>query len=258
MDGLLGLWQPFLLVTLRTGCLLVFWPVWDHRLVPLPVKAASLLALSFCLTPVVATQLPPWPPSLLGLLLLVGREVLLGFSLGLALRFLLMGVQMAGNLVSLQMGFGMITLMDPQSPAQNTVLGDLMLRIAVLLFLVGDGHHFLLRLVVRSFSEVPMGAELTLSGSLFPWLAGLGRLMWQVAVKLAAPFMALFFLVQVALGLVSRAVPQVQVMLLSFPLTIALGLFTLSVLLTLLGPFLTQQFRDLELPVVQGLRAFSG
>lgn len=258
MDGLLSLWQPFLLVTLRTSCLLVFWPVWDHRLLPLPVKAASLLALSFCLTPVVAPKLPQWPASLMGLLLLVGREVFLGFCLGLALRFLVSGVQMAGNLVSLQMGFGMITLIDPQSPAQNTVVGDLMVRMAVLLFLVGDGHHFLLRLWVRSFNEVPMAVDPALPGGLLAWLAGLGRLMWQVAVKLAAPLMALFFLVQVALGLVSRAVPQVQVMLLSFPLTIALGLFTLALLLTLLGPFLTQHFQALELPLAQGLRAFSG
>lgn len=258
MDGLLGLGQPFLLVTLRTCCLLVFWPVWDHRLLPLPVKAASLLALSFCLTPVVAPNLPQWPASLMGLLFLVGREVFLGFCLGLTLRFLLSGVQMAGNLVSLQMGFGMITLIDPQSPAQNTVLGDLLVRMAVLLFLVGDGHHFLLRLWVRSFTEVPLAAGPALPGGLLPWLAGLGRLMWQVTVKLAAPLMALFFLVQVALGLVSRAVPQVQVMLLSFPLTIALGLFTLALLLTLLGPFLTEQVRALEVPLAQGLRAFSG
>ncbi len=257
MDGLLNLWQPFLLVTLRASCLLVFWPVWDHRLLPLPVKAASLLALSFCLTPVVAPHLPAWPSSLVGLLFMVGREVLLGFSLGLTLRFLLTGVQMAGNLVSLQMGFGMITLIDPQSPAQNTVLGDLLLRLAVLLFLVGEGHHFLLRLLVGSFTEVPMAADLALPGGLLPWLAGLGRWMWQVAVKLAAPLMALFFLVQVALGLVSRAVPQIQVMLLSFPLTIALGLFTLALLVSLLGPFLTEQFRALELPVAQGVQAFS-
>ncbi|MCL6622434.1 MAG: flagellar biosynthetic protein FliR [Syntrophobacterales bacterium] len=258
MDVLLSSWQHFLLVTLRTSCLLVFWPVWDHRLLPLPVKAASLLALSFCLTPVVAPHLPPWPASLTGLLLLVAREALLGFSLGLTLRFLLSGVQMAGNLVSLQMGFGMITLIDPQSPAQNTVLGDLLFKLAVLLFLVGDGPHVLLRLLVRSFSEVPLAAGLDLPGGLLPWLAGLGRWMWQVTVKLAAPLMALFFLVQVALGLVSRAVPQVQVMLLSFPLTIALGLFTLSLLLTFLGPFLTGQFRALELPLAQGLRAFAG
>lgn len=258
MDGLLDLWQPFLLVTLRTSCLLVFWPVWDHRLLPLPVKAASLLALSFCLTPVVAPHVPGWPASLPGLLFLVGREVFLGFCLGLTLRFLLSGVQMAGNLVSLQMGFGMITLIDPQSPAQNTVVGDLLVKIAVLLFLLGDGHHFLLRLLVRSFTEVPLATDPALPGGLLPWLAGLGRWMWQVTVKLAAPLMALFFLVQVALGLVSRAVPQVQVMLLSFPLTIALGLFTLSLLLSLLGPFLTEQFRALELPVAQGLRAFSG
>lgn len=258
MDGLVAQGQHFLLVALRLSCLLVFWPVWDHRLLPLPVKTAALLVLAWCLTPAVTPHLPGWPASLGALVGLVVREVLLGFTLGLTLRFLLSGVNMAGNLISLQMGFGMITLIDPQSPAQNTLVGDLLVKLTLVLFLVGDGHHFLLRLIVHSFREVPMGGPLILSGSLFPWLVGLGRWMWLVTLKLAAPLLGLFFLTQVALGLVSRAVPQVQVMLLSFPLTIALGLLMLSVLLTFLGPVLTEQFRALELPLRQGLRAASG
>jgi len=258
MEGLLVHWQNFLLVTLRTSCVLIFWPVWDHRLVPLPVRIGSLLVLACCLTPAVSSHLPGWPASLGELVILVVRELFLGFSLGLALRFLLSGLQMAGNLISLQMGFGMITLIDPQSPAQNTVLGDLLVKIAVLVFLLGDGHHFLLGLLVRSFSEVPMGPGLSLSPALLTWLAGLGRWMWQVAVKVAAPLLALFFLLQVALGLVSRAVPQVQVMLLSFPLTIAVGLLALSLLLTLLGAVLAEHFRTLEQPVLQGMLFMTG
>lgn len=258
MEGLLLRWQQFLLVLLRLSCLLMFWPVWDHRQVPVPVKVASLLVLAFSLTPVVSPHLPPLPETLAGMLLLVVREVFLGFTLGLTVRFLLSAVQMAGNLVSLQMGFGMITLIDPHSPAHNTVLGDLFAKLAVVLFLAADGHHFLLRLVVGSFSEVPMAAGPLLPGGLTSWLAGLGRWMWGVTVKLAAPLMALFFLLQVALGLVSRAVPQIQVMLLSFPLTIGVGLLTLAVLLTFLLPFVTGEFRVLETPLRQALRAFSG
>lgn len=256
MDGLLAHWHNFLLVTLRTGCLLAFWPVWDNRVVPLPVRVSALLVIALVLTPVAAPHLPPWPASWPALFFLAAREVFLGFCLGLVIRCLLSGIQMAGNLAALQMGFGMVTLIDPQSQAQNAVLGDLFLKLATLIFLVSDGHHLLLTLVAQSFQDLPMGVGLALPAALGQSLAGLGRGMFQVAVKLAAPILAVLFLTQVALGLVSRAVPQVQVMLLSFPLTIALGLLTLSFTLTLAGPYLVGQFRDLERPLAQVMHAF--
>ncbi len=256
MDGLLTHWHNFLLVTLRTGCLLAFWPVWDSRVVPLPVRVSALLVIALVLTPVAAPHLPPWPASWPALLLLVAREVFLGFCLGLVIRCLISGIQMAGNLAALQMGFGMVTLLDPQSPAQNAVIGDLFLKLATLLFLVSDGHHLLLTLLAQSFRDLPLRADLPLPAALAQGLVRLGVWMFQVAVKLAAPILAVVFLTQVALGLVSRAVPQVQVMLLSFPLTIALGLLTLSFTLTLIGPYLVGQFRDLERPLFQVMQAF--
>jgi flagellar biosynthetic protein FliR len=258
MDWLLGQWPNFILVVLRTGCLLVFWPIWDSRFIPVQVRVFSILLISLVLTPVAAPFLPQFPTSWPTMLSLVLQEFLLGLSLGLLVRFFLAGAQMAGNLLSIQMGFGMVTLIDPQSRSQTTIVADLFLFLAILVFLTIDGHHFLLRLVIISFQEAPMGRPFSFPGSLFLSLPGFGALMYQLAVMLAAPVLAALFLTQVALGLVARAVPQIQVMILGFPLTIAIGLLFLSFTLTMVGPALVDHFANLKTPAHQVLQAWRG
>lgn len=225
---------------------------------PVQMRVFSLLTISLVLTPVVALFLPPLPAAWPAVLGLVGQELLLGLSLGLLTRFVLVGAQMAGNLISIQMGFGMVTLIDPQSRSQSTVIADLFLFLSTLIFLAIDGHHYLIRLLVLSFQEAPMGRPLTLPHHLFLLLTGFGALMYQLAVMLAAPILAALFLAQVALGLVARAVPQIQVMILSFPLTIAMGLLLLSLTLSMVGPALVDHFGNLKNPLHQIVQAWRG
>jgi flagellar biosynthetic protein FliR len=258
MDWLLGQWQDFLRVALRTSCLLIFWPIWDSRFIPVQVRVFSLLAISLALTPVAAPFLPALPTSWLALAGMVLQEFLLGLSLGLLVRFFLTGAQMAGNLLSIQMGFGMVTLIDPQSGSQSAIIADLFLFLTILVFLSIDGHHFLLRLLVLSFQEVPVGRPFAWPANLFLSLPKFGSLMYQMMVMLAAPVLAALFLAQVAMGLVARAVPQIQIMILSFPLTIALGLLFLSFTFTMLGPALIDYFAALKAPLHQALQAWKG
>lgn len=253
-----GQWPNFLLVFLRTGCLLFFWPVWDSRFIPVQVRVFSLLVISLALTPLVAQFLPPLPDTWTKVLGIVLREFLFGLSLGLLVRFLLAGAQMAGNLLSIQMGFGLATLLDPHSQGQATVLADLFLTLALLVFLAIDGHHFLLRFLVLSFQEVPMGDLFPQPGNLVSLVPKVGALMYRLALMLAAPVLAALFLTQVALGLLARAVPQIQVMILSFPLTIALGLLILSFTLTMAGHLLADNFVHLKTPLHQVLRIWRG
>jgi flagellar biosynthetic protein FliR len=258
MDWLLGQWQDFLRVALRTSCLLIFWPIWDSRFIPVQVRVFSLLAISLALTPIAAPLLPAFPTSWPALAGLVLQEFLLGLSLGLLVRFFLTGAQMAGNLLSIQMGFGMVTLIDPQSGGQSAIIADLFLFLTILVFLAIDGHHFLLRFLVLSFQEVPVGRPFALPANLFLSLPKFGSLMYQMTVMLAAPVLAALFLTQVALGLVARAVPQIQIMIVSFPLTIALGLLFLSFTFTMLGPALIEYFAGLKAPLHEALQAWKG
>jgi len=256
MNNLIFYWQNFLLVSLRAGCLLYFCPPWDSRFIPVMVRVFSILGLSFALTPIVSPYLPSFPATWGGGVLLLIREFLIGLGCGLVFRFLFAGVEMAGNLVATQMGFGMATLLDPQTQAQNTILAEMLVLMATLIFLAMYGHHAVLRLLAKSFQEVPLMTSFSLPGSLFAYVPHLGSLMYGLTVQLLAPVVALLFLTQLALGLVARAVPQIQVMMVSFPLTIALGLFFLSLTLMVAGPALVDQFITLQTPLARVIEAW--
>jgi flagellar biosynthesis protein FliR len=256
MNNLVLLYQNFLLVSLRAGCILYFCPPWDSRFIPVVVRVFSILGLSLAITPVVSPYLPPFPTTWSAGVLLVIREFLIGLGIGLVFRFIFAGVEMAGNLVATQMGFGMATLLDPQTQAQNTILAEMLVLVATLIFLAMYGHHALLRLLVQSFQEVPLATGFSLPDSLFAYIPNLGRLMYGLGVQLLAPVLALLFLIQLALGLVARAVPQIQVMMVSFPLTIGLGLFFFSLTLMVAGPVLVDQFITLQIPLARIIGAW--
>lgn len=258
MAGLILQMEQFFMVVIRVGCILFLLPIWDSRLVPAQIKVYSILVISLALTPVVAGTLPPFPQNWLAAVSLVLRELLLALSLGLVVRFVFSGIQMAGELVGIQMGFGMVTLMDPQSGVPTVLIADLLMLTATVLFLAVDGHHLLLYVLAQSFGEVPVGGPPLMPGSLLAFIVPLGSLMFQLAVKLVAPIILVLFLTQIAMGLVARTVPQVQVMILAFPVTILLGLTFLSLTIMLIGPFLADRFSWLKGPLLQVLRAWHG
>lgn len=258
MESLICLWHKYLMVSLRVGVLLFFLPPWDNRLIPGKIKVFFVLGLSLALTPTVSPYLPAFPASAFAALFLVLRELLMGLSLGLGFRCLFSGVQLAGHLVSLQMGFGMATLIDPQSQAQNTLLAELLTWVALLVFLAADGHHLLLVLLVRSFQEVPLTASLTVPQILGDFMPFLGKLMFSLGIQLLAPVLALLWLTQLALGLMARAVSQLHVMVVGFPLTIALGLFFLALTLVVLSGVLLEQFAALRIPLGRVLESWKG
>ncbi|MBI4643912.1 MAG: flagellar biosynthetic protein FliR [Deltaproteobacteria bacterium] len=258
MPGLILQMEHFFLVVIRVGCILFFLPIWDSRLVPAQIRIYSILVISLALTPAVAGALPPFPQTWLAAAGLVLRELLLGLSLGLVVRYVFSGIQMAGELMGIQMGFGMVTLVDPQSGIPTTLMSDLLMLTATVLFLSVDGHHLLLAVLAQSFGEVPVGGPAMIPGSLFAFLVPLGSLMFQLSVKLVAPIILVLFLTQIAMGLVARTVPQVQVMILAFPVTIILGLVFLSLTLMLIGPFLVGKFSWFKGPLFQVLRAWHG
>jgi|UniRef100_A0A7C5EPW5 flagellar biosynthetic protein FliR len=258
MDSLITSWHNFLLVSLRVGCLLLFLPPWDNRLLPGTVKVFFTLGFSLAVTPLVAPHLPPFPTTWIAGLYLILREILWGLSVGLLFRFLFAGIQMAGNLVSIQMGFGMATLLDPQSQAQNTLLGEILVLLALMVFLTIDGHHVLLRFLVQSFEELPLDSNLTFPRVLGGYLSSMGNLMFSLGIQLLAPVLALLWLTQLALGLMARAVPQIHVLVVGFPLTIAVGLFFLTLTFMVLGPALVDQFAALRIPLHRVLESWKG
>ena len=239
---------PFLLVLARIAGLVVAAPLFGHLLVPLRVRAALALVLTAALVSVVTPG--PSPTGLLSLAGAVGLESALGVIMGLVAQFVFAGVMLGGQVAGMQMGFGMASLIDPQSHAQVTVVAQWQELLALLVFLVLDVHHLLLRALLASFQAIPPGGlgigsaglagVLTLAGDVF-----------SLGVRVAAPVLLVVLLTNAALGVLARTIPQVNVFVLGFPLNVGVGLVVLGAALPFTFRLLAARFAALE-PTLSG------
>jgi flagellar biosynthetic protein FliR len=150
------------------------------------------------------------------------------------------GAELAG----LQMGYGIATVFDPTSGRQISLIGQLYAVVALLIFFAVDGHHLLLYALVESFRLVP---SLTFypSGDLVDGLMRLAGAMFVTGVQVAMPVVAAMLLANAALGILGRVVPQMNVLLMSFPITMGLGLLVIGASLSLFGALFADQTRGL-------------
>ncbi len=239
----------FALVLVRVGFFLAFLPVFGSRMVPLPVKAGLALLLSLIFTPLVAERVP-FPKNVWEFLLVALPEAFLGMAMAFTVRLVLAGIQFGGQLLGFQMGFGVANVIDPATGTQAPVLSQVTYLIALLLFLTFNMHHFFLLGLGDSFLVLPPG-EMVLREGLFNFLVERAEAIFRMGLKILAPVMAILLLIQIALGIVSRFVPQINVMIVSFPLTIGVGLlffgFTLEILAEVLRPAYGEAVRFMPL-----------
>jgi len=241
--------QAFLLALLRTGGFVAVAPALSHRLVPVPVRVGLSLALAWALAPQVAAGLPHAPDHLLQFAVLGLQEVLTGAVVGFAFSLLFSGLQAAGEILGLQMGFGLASVYDSSSEEQTGVLGQFQLILGLLLFFAMNGHHLMLRAFFDSYRVVGTdGLQLAASG--LDSVIRLSGTLFVIAVKAAAPVLAAVLLTEITLGITARTMPQMNVFAVGFPLKIGVGLVALAGALplfaSLLGNLLLQLSASLD------------
>ncbi len=239
----------FALVLVRVGFVVAFLPVFGSRMVPLSIKAAMILILSLIFTPLLVSRVHV-PETTWGFILQTVPEALLGLSMAFLIRLILAGVQFSGQLLGFQMGFGVANVIDPATGVESPVLSQMVYLVALLLFLLFDLHHYFLLALGESFKFFPPGM-IAPSKGVFLLLVERGEEIFRLGLKLLSPVLAILLLLQIALGIVARFVPQINVMMISFPLTIALGLFFFGLTFELLGLTLKPSYEG----AIQGLPA---
>lgn len=249
--------QLFLLVLTRIGALISTAPFWSGKVIPMQVKiyltiltSAALLPLVWELVPSVSTGSPFY-------ILMVIRETLLGLILGLASVLLFNAIQVAGQIIDTQMGFGMVNVLDPQSGTQIPMMGNFYYLIALLLFILSDGHHYLLTAVTRSFILVPPGTITSFPTHVWQDVTGLLAQILVFALQIALPVAGVLFLTDIALGIIARTVPQMNVFVLGIPIKILAGIFTIFFVLPLYAVSLRFLFRQIFATIDLLLRACS-
>lgn len=204
------------------------------------------IGLALAITIVVAPALPPMPqvePGSAAGLLILGQQMLIGLALGFAMRIVFVAVETAGNIAGLQMGLGFATFFDPVNAAQVPVLGQFLGVLFTLVFLVLNGHLLMIETLAESFRVLPVAAQPPAAVSLRA-LAGWGGEIFRAGVLLSLPVIAALLITNLAIGIMTRAAPQLNIFAVGFPLTLAAGFFVLILTLPYLAPLLERLMHD--------------
>ncbi|HID11041.1 MAG TPA: flagellar type III secretion system protein FliR [Candidatus Latescibacteria bacterium] len=228
-DGL----EWFFLTFVRVASMLVVMPVFGSRSVPRPVKVGTAFFLTFVTFPLIRTSGRP-PGELVPFFGMVLREATLGLVVGFVSGMFFYGVELSGQVVGIQMGFGVVNVIDPQANVQVPLIGQFQQLLAGVLFLSLDGHHILLEALAESFRRVPLGGW-SLSMGTAEGAVRMGGMVFALAFKFSAPIIAALLLSKVALGILARTVPQMNVFIVGLPLTIGIGLLGLALSLPFFG-----------------------
>ncbi|MCL2183575.1 MAG: flagellar biosynthetic protein FliR [Chitinispirillia bacterium] len=234
--------QYYLLMFVRVITMLALLPIFGASFVPVQIKAAlGLLLTSVLFSVQLSIGLPVFPGEFtMGLFtLLVIKEAMVGLIIGFASTFLFSAVQFAGRMVDTEMGFGFVELTDPTTGEPVTVLGQLQVILFTILFLLFNGHYFMLITIQRSFEVVPMFTAVFPGGPMTSHITKMVTDIFILGIKLAAPIFVTLFLTQVALGIVARTVPQMNIFFVGLPLKILVGIGTMMIVL----PMLVSLFR---------------
>lgn len=200
-------------------------PILGNRQVPVRVK----IGLSALLTLVVAPTIGEMPPvavgSPQGLLILI-QQIIIGTALGFTIRLIFTAVEMAGELAGLQMGLGFASFYDPANASYTPVVARWLGMIAVLAFLAMNGHLLMLSALVESFHTLPVGRMMPAKG--FHDLAIWGGSIFAYGMQIALPLLAALLTANIALGILTRAAPQLNLFAIGFPITLAIGFLVLA------------------------------
>ncbi len=218
----------FVLIFMRIAGIFLTTPVFSSGNIPGMVKASWILLVTFLLFPVVDFRNLDLPSAGLPLALGVARELLIGLSIGLGATLIFTGIQLAGEIVDMQMGLGLANVIDPTTNTQASVISQYYYMIAMLVFLAVNGHHVLLTGVADSFNLVPLG-QAHFSTVLGSKMMDLFSQVFFIAFRVGAPVIGALFITNMALGVVARTVPQMNVFIVGMPLNLAVGFLVTAV-----------------------------
>jgi flagellar biosynthetic protein FliR len=223
--SLTGFIESVLVIGLRVSGLMLFAPFFGSAVIPPRVKVILVIAITAALYPVYASRLPVlqishWP-------VLVASEVVVGMAMGLATNVVFEAVLVAGQVLSMQMGYSLVNILDPNTQVESTVVALFHQTLAMLIFLALDVHHWILRAVAHSFEYLPPGS-VTLSPQFLQAALHEGAVVLALGIQIAAPVLSATLLADLVLGLLGKASPQMPLMLLGPAVKSMLGVLVLG------------------------------
>lgn len=231
----------FLALLMRGGGLFLTMPLFGGPGVPPHVKVGLAALVAALLFPIIPAQTAP--VETIELVFVVLQELAVGLGMGFIVSLFLYALQVAGQLMDVPIGFGMVNVLDPQFGGQIPIMGQFLNITAVLVFFSINGHHAVLRAFSDSYALIPIGAA-AWDGAITDVALRTVSTTFVLGVRIAVPVIAASFLTDVALGIVNRAVPQINVFITGYPIKIFLGILVIAVALPVYVGLLGVVFGD--------------
>ncbi len=231
----------YLAIFLRLSLVIFLMPPFNNARFPPNAKALFVLVLTTLLFPLLRDVVPPLSFQPGPLVCMVASEVLVALLMSLSMHIILGAFEFAGELISFQAGISMAQVVDPQGGFQISIVSNLIELFALLLFFTLNGHHVILKIIVESFRILPVGQFLPDALTMDRFVLASGQL-FVIAIKLAAPVLIVLFLIQVGLGVISKFVPNINILVTSFPITIIFGLLFTGLALPFWGEAMAHYF----------------
>ncbi len=236
MEEWIAILLPFVLLMSRVAGFILVSPIFGWRTVPVYIRVslAMLITVFFAVSraPAVDAAGVHWA----GAVVLILQEATIGLALGLAARLIYSAIQQGGMIAAQQMGFADAGVIDPVSGTQSRPIAAFFEMVFALLFLAAGGHHLLIRILDRSFDGFPVAAAPDIS-VLAGGVVRAGSAMMLFALKMAAPMLGGFLILSVLLCILARVLPEMNILLASFPLRVGVGLFLAAAIMPSLNAF---------------------
>ncbi len=255
LDQIMGWVVAYLWVLIRVGAAFMIAPVFGARSVPARLRALLALAITLVIVPV-APPAPAVDPLSIAGLLLVAQQVVIGLVIGFALNLIITMFVFAGEAIALSMGLGFAQTVDPQNGVNVPLVGQFLTIVATLLFISLDGPALMIKLLADSFVSMPV-APVGLDPESFRRLADFGQAIFTNGILVALPVVTTLLMVNIAMGVITRASPQLNIFSVGFPATLMIGFFLLLVTSPTWLPNM-ERFLQQVLTLISNLLGISG
>jgi flagellar biosynthetic protein FliR len=245
--------KTFYLILIRISIIFQMLPFFNSRVVPILVKAGLSVIMTIILFPVINISMVEFPHTAFGMMRLILSEFVVGIILGLLVMIFFEGVRMMGQMVGFQTGFAITNIIDPQSGSQISILSNMAYLVAMMFFLLLNGHYILLNAIRESFEIIPVGS-MRLNSGMFGKMISMYGEMFVIAVKIGAPAIAALLFTNLAFGLITKLLPQMNIMIVAFPIQIVIGLIFFGVSLDVLLNFTEKYVKDLGPMLINTMR----
>lgn len=230
----------FTIVLFRTASILFFSPIYNQTNLPLIIKIGLALVIAIAIFPTINSTQLVLPDKLPGFILLIFKEVAIGFLIGYASSLTFGAFVMAGELIGTEMGLSMAEFVDPLFGDQISPIAQIFQIVGLVLFFAINGHHWLINALVLSYKTVPITGFIESGVSINKMIQLFGGLLVS-AIKIAAPIMIIMALVVVVSGFLARSTPEINIFLIIFPTKILVSILLLAVTF----PFITRSIEYL-------------